>query len=84
MVLTKYYENDFAVITKDFVDAITDLLDNWDIAHHICQYDWFNETIQEMAENELYGDYYEDDVDESDYDPYMGCNFYEPYDYVDW
>lgn len=25
-------------------------------------------------------DYYPDDVDESAYDPYMGCDFYETYD----
>lgn len=25
-------------------------------------------------------DYFPDDVDESNYDPYMGCDFYETYD----
>ena len=25
-------------------------------------------------------DYFTDDVDESNYDPYMGCDFYETYD----
>ena len=26
-------------------------------------------------------DDWSDDVDESNYDPYLGCDFYEPYDY---
>lgn len=55
-----------------------------------CSYYWQDETLPypychyddpvfpSPCEEEDY--YYDDDVDESNYDPYMGCDVYECYD----
>ena len=60
-----------------------------------CSYYWQDETLPypychyddpvfpPPCEDEDEDDYYDDDVDESNYDPYAGCDMYECYDAVD-
>lgn len=60
-----------------------------------CSYYWQDETLPypychyddpvfpPPCEDEDEDDYYNDDVDESNYDPYAGCDIYECYDVGD-
>ena len=41
-----------------------------------------NEDFDLFEEDEE--DYWDDDVDETNYDPYLGCDFYDTDDCCDW
>lgn len=78
----------FNNLTGNFLGAFDFILENWAVGNTCKLYDfnWDNVIIMSMAhqqeaiETADYDDY-EDDVDETNYDPYMGCDFYESYDY---
>lgn len=76
MKTTSYFESNLTIAQLDLIGAIRIVLECWE---------------QGQAVNDLYDierdedeDYFNDDVDETNYDPYLGCDFYDFGGYDEW
>lgn len=86
-----YSDDVFDNLTGGFLGAFDFILENWAVGNTCRLYDfeWDNVIImsiahkQEAIETADYDDF-EDDVDETNYDPYMGCDFYDFGGCEDW
>ena len=64
-----YFEHNITIAQLDLIDAIKTTLACWENGEAVTDiYDI------ERDEND---DFYEPDVDETNYDPYLGCDFYD-------
>ncbi len=86
-----YSNNIFDRLTGSFLGVSDFILENWAVGNTCKLYDflWENTIIASIAHQQEAIEFAdaepdEPDVDESFYDPYMGCDFYEPCDYMDW
>ena len=80
-------DDKFDNYTADFVAMFTWITEAWAQGESTlpCEWIWKNPILREMAGND--DDFIDDDVDESNYDPYLGCDIYdscESFDSMDW
>lgn len=79
--------NVFDNLTGDFITVMLDIFAEWEIGESVklYEYEWNSVLIRSEAHKlEAIDCDIDDDVDESFYDPYMGCDFYEPCECLDW
>ena len=79
-------DNEFDVDTANFVATIGLVMENWHVENVVKAYEfvWYNPILAEMAEQQYADeclDDFCDDVDETFYDPYCGCEIYDNCDY---
>ncbi len=87
----------FEYLTGEFLGAFDFVLANWEAGNgcKLYEFNWNNVLIMSDAHKQMaideaeYGedDDFDDDVDESNYDPYLGCDIYdscESFDSMDW
>lgn len=71
-----YFEHNITIAQLDLIDAIKTVLECWEQCQAVTDlYDI------EMDEDE---DDFNDDVDETNYDPYLGCDVYDFGSYDEW
>ena len=72
--------NVFDNLTGDFITVMLDIFAEWEIGESVklYEYEWNNVLIMSEAHKlECIDCDLVDDVDESFYDPYMGCDYYD-------
>ena len=65
-----YFEHNITIAQLDFIDAIKTVLECWEQGQAVT--DIYDIERDEAEEEDFY-----DDVDETNYDPYLGCDFYD-------
>lgn len=76
MKTISYFEHNITIAQLDLIDSIKIVLECWEQGQAVTDlYDI------EKDEDE---DYFNDDVDETNYDPYLGCDFYDCGSYDEW
>lgn len=81
-----YSDNKFDNITANFIGAFGMIFGNWKEGNVVKPYEfiWDNPILAEMAENQYAEeclDDFNDDVDETFYDPYAGCEIWDNCNY---
>lgn len=73
-------DNKFDNNTADFISMFTWITDAWRQGESTlpCEWIWKNPILKEIAGNDEEPDF-DDDVDESFYDPYLGCDIYDDF-----
>lgn len=77
MKTISYFEHNITIAQLDLIDAIKIVLECWAEGQSVN--DLYDIERDEAEEEDFY-----DDVDETNYDPYLGCDFYDCGSYDEW
>lgn len=77
MKTISYFEHNITIAQLDLIDAIKIVLECWEQGQSVN--DLYDIERDEAEEEDFY-----DDVDETNYDPYLGCDFYDCGSYDEW
>lgn len=76
-IVFSHFEHNITIAQLDFIDAIKTVLECWGQGQAVT--DLYDIERDEAEEEDFY-----DDVDETNYDPYLGCDFYDCGSYDEW
>lgn len=78
MKTTSYFESNLTIAQLDLIGAIRIVLECWEQGQAV------NDLYDIERDEDEDEDYFNDDVDETNYDPYLGCDFYDFGGYDEW
>lgn len=78
MKTISYFESNLTIAQLDLIGAIRIILECWEQGQAV------NDLYDIERDEDEDEDYFNDDVDETNYDPYLGCDFYDFGGYDEW
>lgn len=78
MKTISYFESNLTIAQLDLIGAIRIVLECWEQGQAV------NDLYDIERDEDEDEDYFNDDVDETNYDPYLGCDFYDFGGYDEW
>lgn len=82
-----FFDHNLDNIRLNLIDAIDYILESWAEGHSVGSWEYCEpgEIYEGFVDNiDVEDEDFYDDVDETNYDPYLGCDFYDCGSYDEW